>query len=196
MIFNIGRVRVDLSPLFFIFCALMILIDKTGIMSASIIASLIHEFSHLFSMNLVKCPPRKIKIRVYGMEIVGGICNSFLSNSIITLSGPFSNIVLAVISIILYQKYATYFLLSFTVINASIAALNLMPIKGLDGGDFFESLIIKKMGYQKGSHIFKLVSVLTATLTLGGGVFILIIERNPTLILLSIYLILLNIFKF
>ena len=113
MIFNIGRVRVDLSPLFFIFCALLILVDKTGMMSASIIASLIHEFSHIFSMNMVKCPPRNIKIRAYGMEIVGGICNSFLSNSIITLSGPFSNIILALISIILYQKYATYFLLSF-----------------------------------------------------------------------------------
>ena len=196
MIFNIGRVRVDLSPLFFIFCALLILVDKTGMMSASIIASLIHEFSHIFSMNLVKCPPRNIKIRAYGMDIVGGICNSFSSNSIITLSGPFSNIVLSMISFMLYQKYATYFLLSFTVINASIAALNLLPIKGLDGGDFFESLIIKKMGYKKGRCIFELVSVLTAILTLGGGVFFLIIEGNPTLILLSVYLILLNIFKF
>ena len=74
--------------------------------------------------------------------------------------------------------------------------MNLLPIKGLDGGDFFESLIINKMGYRKGRRIFELVSVLTAILTLGGSVFFLIIEGNPTLILLSVYLILLNIFKF
>ncbi len=196
MKFKFGRVSIDLSPLFFIFCALLIFFDKTGLMSLSILSSLIHEISHIITMNLVKCPPRNIIIKPYGLEIVGGVCDSYLSSCLISLSGPVANIIFALLSGFLFGAFKEYNLLVFAVINTAIAGLNLLPVKGLDGGDVWGLIITRKFGSEKGARIFLIVSFSVALLVATLGVFFIILTDNPTLILLSIYLIALNIFKF
>ena len=95
----------------------------------TLFCALMHELGHYFAALLCRAKPTGIVIYPFGadMSLPVGL-RSYGSDIFIALCGPAFNIILLVLGIAL--GFSDF----FTVCNLALALINLMPIRGLDGG--------------------------------------------------------------
>lgn len=96
-----------------------------------IVSSAIHETGHLFAAKLVGVPCRRMKFCAAGGVITFDFsCASYLSEAIVHLGGAVLGMASAVITYaVLGNSAAVYW--GITVV---LSVVNLLPIRGLDGG--------------------------------------------------------------
>lgn len=190
MKFKIGNTVYKISYIFLLTVTLILLLDRTGVGYLSILSIVIHESGHVFVMKI-------LKIKISAMELFSGrikiIHKSFTSdkqNLFIALGGPIMNL-LFVPLYFLGNSSLKYFALC----NMVIALFNLMPIKGLDGGDIiFYSLRVK--GSSKYNILVNIISYFFIILIIiFGGIIFAFVNGNITLIIVGIYLFILSLIK-
>ncbi len=115
--------------------AFMLCTDREGTALLCLTACVLHEMGHLVIMLLEKKPPSEIILYGGGIHIHGG------SKSLLCASGG------CIVNILLFLIF--YFILPegeklklFGVINLIMAAVNLLPVKELDGRLILEGAFI------------------------------------------------------
>ena len=84
-------VSVYVSVPFAILLAFLLVTDRTGLMSASILAMLIHEVGHLIVMKLNHTEPKAVKCCLGGILIIGSRFCTAKSSVLIARAGPIFN---------------------------------------------------------------------------------------------------------
>lgn len=194
MIIKVFGVTVEISVPFCVVMSFLLINDKTGLMSASMLAVFVHESGHLLVMKLLKCEPQSVKLSAAGALICGSKYCTADENIVISLSGPFANLVFCGLFFGVYSLTDSVLILYFAVVQFAVGVMNLLPIKGLDGG----TVLCCILSYFKvnAEFITRLVSIVFACAMLVFGVFAAIKNTdNPTLLLLGVYLIILNVMK-
>lgn len=160
MIFYIGKIRVNISFLFFA-CAAFYL---SGEMAENYICALffasLHELGHLVPMLIFKCRPASISVGVFGVKIEK--LNSLLSyfrECIVALCGPFVNLIFAVLFFVLMKENSELYI-PFAV-NTGLFVINLMPVKALDGGRFLYAFLSMGLDEDKCGKILKICETVT-----------------------------------
>ena len=196
MRFRIFNTEINISVFFPILVCFMLIVDTTGFMSASLFAVAVHEAGHLIIMRIMKCPPAKIEVSFAGVLISGRYMTDRRENLLILAGGPLANIAAALVFFVLYSVSGKMILAADTVVEAAYAAINLVPVKGLDGGSITEEILDVILGTERSRLIMSVLSVLIAAMTVIAGITLIIKSRNnPSLLLLGIYLVILNIVK-
>jgi Zn-dependent protease len=110
--------------------------------------------------------------------------NMIISHKLCALfAGPFSNLVLVIIGIVLKNQI-------ITAINIFLAVFNMLPVKGLDGGSILEAFLLCFLSAEKVDKTLNLVTVLFGFLSFLLFIFLLIIKIiNYSVLLFGIYLI-------
>lgn len=171
----------------FPFCAivtLMLYIDKTGFMSISLAAVLVHEAGHFIAMRILKIKPREISLSLRGVLIVSPGVATDVGRLIVAGAGPAANIITGVVSFALGFNTVGY-------VHFIVAVYNLLMIKGLDGGEIVSALM-NICGYGEKRWIPLIVSYVSIGFLITAGTSILLFYGNVSLILLGIYLLFLN----
>lgn len=195
MTFRIFNVNVEISVPFTVILAFLLINDKTGLMSASLVAVLLHEIGHLAVMVLYRCQPQSIKLSSAGILICGSAFCTSCENILISLSGPVSNLLFTLIFYLFSKIFCSTLFLYFAAVQFIVGIVNLLPIKGLDGGAILYA-VLSKFSRINADLICNLVSIFLAFFVLAAGVGLAIKNvSNPTLLLLGIYLIVLNLMK-
>ncbi len=103
----------------------------------TLFCALIHELGHYFAARICRAEPTRIVIYPFGadMALPTGL-RSYGSDIFIALSGPCLNLILLFLGITLSLGEF------FCACNLALAFINLMPIKGLDGGTVLENLLL------------------------------------------------------
>lgn len=135
-----------------------LLFDPVGFLRLTLLASVLHEAGHVIAYVICtkKTPPLKIS--------VAGIClqnTCMLSNKqdfFVTLSGPLTNLILALCLHFYIQYKASYGLYFFMAINICVAIYNLLPVGALDGARLIS--IISKSCKSKLLYSIKKILVL------------------------------------
>lgn len=194
MIFSFLGVKIDISVPFCIVIAFLLINDKTGLMSASLLAVLFHEAGHLAVMKKLKCQPKLVKLSAAGILICGNSYCTSDENILISLAGPFTNFIFCGLFYLVYTLSNSVLILCFAVVQFAVGLLNLMPVKGLDGGTVLYCILSR---YNVNAEfITRFISIVFASAMLVFGTFFAIKNvDNPTLLLLGIYLIVLNVMK-
>lgn len=182
MTFNVFGVKFELSYFFLSALTVFIAIDKTGMFLPMMVSILIHEFCHILFLKLYKCKITKLSLKI-GTVGIRYQDRMSISQKIITLSaGPASNLIICIITYLL-RFY------SFSAINLILFLYNILPIKGLDGGELVYSLIQKNYGL---SLADKVQTVLSITLIIVFIVIFILMYLggvvNYSLLLFCIYL--------
>lgn len=195
MSFSVFKVKISISVPFAVIIAFLLITDKTGLMSASLFAVVIHEMGHLVAMKAVKCAPKEVVFSAAGVLINGAAFCSATENVIIAVSGPVTNLIFTVLFYFAGVFFDTVLLVVFAAVQLILGVINLLPIKGLDGGTVLYFLL-QKFGANNPNFALTLVSIFTAVAVtvLGAAVAVKNIS-NPSLLLLGIYLIILNVMK-
>ncbi len=196
MTFRLLDIEFFVSVPFAVVLAFLLVTDKTGMMSASLFAVLLHEIGHLIVMKLNRIAPKSVKMSLGGVLIVGNAYCTAKESISVALAGPLVNIVFSVVFYFSGVYFDSLLLAAFGVVQFLVGIINLLPIKGLDGGTVLRNLLER---YYNGNVqlTVKLVSIGVSIGVLVLGIAVAVKNTsNPSLLLLGIYLIILNISRF
>lgn len=183
---RIGRVRVPwYSAIFFI---LLLIGDRDGYTAVGLISAAFHEIGHALMARI--CGVEVMSVTVYpcGADMsIGSPLRSYVKDALIAAAGAATNLFLfAVTYIILHTSLYSEMLKWFSVCNLSLAAVNLMPVSKMDGGDLMRSLLMIKFDGEKVSKICGAVSFAALFIMWLGAVYILLImQGSPSLFFLT-----------
>ena len=182
-----GRIGFHVSPLFFLPILCFFAAGAGQMLPCALLAALLHELGHIVAVFLVGGRVTAIAIEPFGGEIsTGGSIPSYRGELVVSLAGPAVNFFCA---LPLFLDASPCFLSYFALCSLGLGLFNLLPIKALDGGDILHTLLLLGLEPDLSDRICRIVTVLFVCLffgvTLVGWVYL---RFNPTLVLLSVYL--------
>jgi len=190
MSFNLFGIKVFVSVPFTALLAFLLIIDKTGMMTATLAAIIIHECGHIIAMRLFDCPIKSAKFCVGAVLIVKSLRPlKPIREIIIALSGSLVNIICGGLFWVCFLVWHSIPMAAFCFLQIIMAGFNLLPVQGLDGGTAIKSLLEYNLSEQTARLVANIISVVfTAALIILGGWLFIMYNRNSTLILSGVYL--------
>lgn len=150
-------------------------------LSASLLLSAaLHELAHILMAMALGLGIRKLELTWTGARLTTDETTNYFSDVLLCLSGPLVNLALA---------FRTDNAL-FAGTNLLLALLNLMPIRGLDGGNALYAALAWGVGPIWAERICFACSVLWAFAAVLGGGVVLCRGGAPWLMLLGSWLLL------
>ena len=162
-----------ISPVFMGMLTILLLIDRTGLMGCVLGAMAIHELGHLLMMVIMGVPPREMRFLPFEINIVSDqSCASSWERFCIAVGGIIFNLLV----------FLVFIGETFGYINLYLALFNALPLYSMDGYQILTLLLDRKKKW-----VFGISAIITLVVLL-FGCWLSIVEKNPMLILFSIYL--------
>ena len=119
--------------LFFILVYIGLFFDNLNIFKYCLLSSCIHELGHIFSYRIIFKKWPRIDISIFGFKMENNVI-SHKNMLIVFISGPFTNILIALVGIFISYFHTTFNLSILIIVNLIIFIINIIPIYYLDGG--------------------------------------------------------------
>ena len=189
-------IKLDLKIFLFLF--LFLITSQIEMYILLMDSAILHEIGHLVAGLVLKFKPEEIKLNPVGLRIQFKVSDEEykikntktlnIKKAIIALAGPLTNLIIAVITIIIakinFQNMYIYQLIIYS--NLLIAMFNLIPIYPMDGGRIINETIKifygNKVAYKLTYIISKTVLIL---LTAISSIVILYIHNISIVIILA-----------
>ena len=198
MCFKLFGVKFILSYPLVAGLTLLLIFDPTGMAVCAVFASVCHELGHIVAMKFFGTQITKIKMSVFDINItdIQKFQRGIKAEIIITLAGIFVNIVLFLLSIMLYNSCRLYIFRYFALANLSIGLFNALPVESLDGGNALQ-LVLQRNFSDRTVYIVTLVVSLLCVIPFGFVSFMALLNSpyNFTMLFATLYLISVIIFK-
>lgn len=191
MIFNIFGVKVEITFWFVAFITFIISLNVPSNVFVTVISSLLHEMGHLLIMTSVGNKPQAVRFEITGMNIIRqpDYKISIKNEILISLGGPFINLICFSISVIILCIYQNDNVLTFGCINLILMIFNLLPIKKLDGGMVLYYALSQKYDNITCSKVLKITSIFFITLIYIWGIYAFVSSKyNISLLIIAIFL--------
>ncbi len=153
--------------------------------------ALLHELAHVFSARRLGISVSQITVYPFG--IAAQLSAEYIKNSekefIIAFSGPFFNIILFWLCVMI-SKYLPYDTLQFCLdINIAMALVNLIPTLPLDGGRMLKSILTSQIGIIRAyNFMLRLSRILICALGTFAVYIFISSGFNFSLVLISAFL--------
>ena len=170
---QIFRTPVELHASLIVLLLLIILSGNADFAAASVLFSLLHEFAHKFTAALLGYTPEKISYGLFGgvLHVREGFVKP-RDELMIHLSGPFFNLLAAILLYGLYLYFYLPWLIPVILANAVLALYNLMPFYPLDGGKITDLYLAAFLGYGRSQKISRFFSLLFSVFLFILGIYL------------------------
>lgn len=178
--FRLGSMGVKIRFSFLLLLSLLLLLQELELGGTFLLAVLWHELGHLLLMILLKLPPTELELSAFGVALRRERSGGFWGELVLYLAGPAANL-LACTFLLPWDKVSGLF-------HLILAALNLLPIAPMDGGNITELLLeqfLDPSAARKTSH--RLSLIVWIVLLLGAAAFLLK-QWNPSLLIFVLLL--------
>ncbi len=176
----------------FLFAAVitaMIAFDRTGYILPLLFAVLMHEGGHLAAMWILDCAPKRVRLVPASVEITAKMTASHKNEIAVALCGPLVNIILFITFGLNYLVYKRSLSLICCLINLLIAAVNLLPVRALDGGTVLFTHISRK-NPEKAGIVMRIINLSLAAVFIVTAVYLCFNGKfNISLFITGLYLI-------
>lgn len=162
MRFKLFGTRIYVSFLFAAAVALMLAVDRTGLVVPTLFAVFIHESGHLFAMWACGSAPKSIRLIPASVQIVRGFSPRPGGEVAIALCGPLTNLVLFFTLLLNYYAFHHETVLNFALLNLIFGLFNLLPVRGLDGGTLLTALLCRRLELYRAERIVRLLTAVFA----------------------------------
>lgn len=155
-------------------------------------ASLLHECGHFAVMSAVHDVPKRVCFGVFGVRVERneGSVTGYLSQAAVSVGGPLGNVVCAMLLYVCCGRCDGVW------IHLTLGLFNLLPVEGLDGGEALYRLLCSFINERCAHRFVRWLSVMILLPVTSLGFFLLFQSgSNVSLMILSLYLIFLLIFK-
>ncbi len=158
------------------------------------VSMFIHELCHMAAALIIGLVPEKIKLQPYGVSLTlkNKIIYSIYDEVVLYLSGPCANIVIALLTIIIFRRstYIDY----FYVCNIMLFFMNILPVEPLDGGSLLKKILMRYTGIKTAGKIMRVTSIVFFVLFISIGMWIIYRTGFNISVLLVAVLLLINAF--
>lgn len=181
MKFKVFSTTIEASFLSVALMSLVLVLDKTGNIAMCFLCAVLHECGHIIAMRCFGIVPKSIKLRLFDIVINADSDKAFVSDLVITLCGPFVNILLAVVFFFINKQLA--------FVNLYIALFNLLPVETFDGGRALSLILSRKFSPKTVRTVLKALTFILLVPIFLLGIFVLLYSKyNYSLLLISLYL--------
>lgn len=181
----IGRVKIHPSSV--IFAAVLVLLNGSTLCLVPFAAALSHELGHLIMMRLCSCRADSFELTLFGAEISAVMWNLGTLRAVaVYAAGAAANLISAACVTALFTHTAAAEL--FTACSISLAAVNMLPIRSLDGGCIVEAILYKISPLHAHTVLSAISAVTIVILWLVSVYLILLFNANISLLIFCIYL--------
>ena len=191
---SIKRVSISINPLIIPVLLILYFLGELASYMIVLACAFLHELGHVLTAKLLKL--KTISIEVLPVGITARIEMSdyrHLGREVLLyLSGPLTNVILALLIILLMKEnhFINYELGYYIVlINLCLAGLNLLPAIPLDGGKILNSILCFHFSCFKAYHLCIKMSKASVAMMFAVAVYILIKTMNITFFLVCMFLI-------
>ncbi len=185
--------KIRVSPFFVLLLAAFIYIDGTGFALLLLAAAALHEAGHLIALRGCGVSIEEVGLRTFGIEMVTGDTRylPYRSELMIAAAGPVSNLFAMLVTLGAVAAIGPFWgALFFVACNAALAAVNLMPVSGLDGGRMLAAILLPKLGPPRAERILSIISAAFSGVVAGAGLWLLWVTKyNFSLAMIGVYLI-------
>ena len=146
----------------------------------------VHEIGHLLTAHVLGADVKWIRGRTFGLSIgYDSYGISYQKEAIICTGGIVFNLITAIISGICTKSFNNH----LTVLNLSLAIMNLYPVSILDGGGILKNLLLTRVSEAKAEKIAFGVSFISSILMwLVAVYFQIVFMNNISLFIISVVL--------
>ena len=185
---SVFGIKFKFSFLFFAMITAMMLCDKSGILIHGFICCTAHESGHVAAFLLMGKKPESIAFEATGIKLTNpaGLLSA-RRDLIILVAGCAVNFIAAAV---FYKISRVYF-----AANLVIGLFNFMPVYALDGGKILYTLLCMRFLPQTARGAVNAISAVTIVPLIFFGGALLYERGNITLLLTSLYLLALLLFK-
>lgn len=182
--------RAAISPLFVLVTVLFPVLSGNNWICLFALAALLHECGHLAVLWLLGGRVERLSLRLTGAEI--GYRSERLSYGgevLLALAGPGINLLCACLCAVLTRLWSEPRLYRFIGCHLALALFNLLPALPLDGGRVLKALLESRWPFT-GEVITRAISGGVGLFLLLLGLYVLKINRNPTLLAAGVVILL------
>ena len=157
--------KFKISPWFVLLGVVLVYFNLSAMFLFYLVAILLHELGHALVAKKLGYKLNTITLMPYGTELSGEqTIFSFRDEILISLAGPFVNLVLIVLNLALWWMFPVYYYYTELFVVANLASLlfNLLPVFPLDGGRVLLSILSQKINRQKAYNLIKLFGIIIA----------------------------------
>lgn len=179
------RVRFKVHPSFVVFAVSLVLLERSILCLVPLAAALCHELGHFAAMLTVGWQMHEFELTLFGAEIRTSYNKSTAATVTVMASGAAANILSAWIVSLFCRTPASEL---FCISSLALAAVNLLPIRTLDGGYILES-VLERIAPIRGYTISTAVSALSLVILWLAAIYaLLMLGGNLSLMLFCMYL--------
>lgn len=179
--------RLSISPVTAVLFLLFMLYDRSVLIFITFLTAGIHESGHLLMMKWQHVELESVTLHFFGADIRKRRKElSYTADLAVSLGGILAN--LTALALLLPFSYDPVIKL-FVFCNFTLASMNALPIRPLDGGEALASLLLFLLPRHYALRISHAVSFLFLVLLWCAAVYILMFSGgNPSLFFISVYL--------
>ena len=163
---NYLRVNV-LTIALFVFC---IIFNKADMLCVTYAVMILHELAHCLAAVCIGLKISHIDFYPFGvnLKLKNKLVYSLADEMILYFSGPFCNILFALIAMIVYSRYPNESVKFFYISNTMLFCMNMIPSVPLDGGILLKKIIAYRLGYNSANKIMTIISAVFSALMIGN----------------------------
>ena len=178
-----------LTLILFIICAVQGRLFEIGAVYA---VMLFHECAHLVAAICIGLRVSHIVLYPFGvnLKLKNKLICSVADEIILYASGPFMNVILALICMLIYRHFPIYQLQYLYIANIMLFITNLLPVSPLDGGIILKKILMYFLGTKSSNIIVKVISAFLSAVFIVFGVYaVYCTEGNFSILLLAVLLV-------
>ena len=154
--FKIGSTAISVHILS-ILSVFALIFAESSIYSISVIfCAAVHELGHIAMIYFFGAGIREFRFLPFGAEIRMKREVNYSSELIISLAGPLANFVLAAVMYILFLFFPNPVILFTVICSIFLAVVNLVPVRGFDGGRMVRCIALSRLEYEKALKFIKI----------------------------------------
>lgn len=165
--------RLEIEPAAAVMLTALLLTDRTGLCLAALLGAGIHEAGHIVAAKLLKIPVRALRFHLLGAGLEpGGRLLSYGEEFLLCAAGPLCSLLCAAAPAALWGK--SLFLRQFSCVSLTLGLLNLLPVRGFDGGRMLEAALLPALGIRACGNIITASSLVLLFLLWAVAVYFLL----------------------
>lgn len=180
---RIGRTVIEFRFLFLAVLTLCFLVDETGIAVLGLLAGIMHECGHLIMVLITGYAPKRIAFEMTGIRMdqpQDGL--SVGKETAVLLAGSLLNFTMAAVSFPIGWE-------AFGSVHLVLGILNLLPLKGLDGGKLLVLFFSRFTDLYRAENIVFIIQIVMNILLSTYCIYMFWHQHgNITLLIFCVYL--------
>lgn len=191
---------IKLNLKIFLFAIIFYFTKQIQVYVLLMLFALIHEIGHLLCGLALGLKPKSLKVMPFGLCVEFNVlCKDYnkkclrgnqlaVKKMLIALAGPFTNLIIIGIGILLQNKINGINVDTVIYANALIAIFNLLPIYPLDGGRCLKSILHVLRGKQVANREINILSNICVVLLSAVGSITILAYKNIAIFFIILYL--------